>query len=119
MDTTKRTAASAERVARNDATFRESNEEIRATADRWEMDGLLPALCECADPACVTVLRLSPEEYEDVRSDARLFINAHGHHTSAQGWARVVAEYERYVVVEKVGEAGEIAEQLDPRANAE
>jgi hypothetical protein len=35
---------------------------------------------------------------------------------SAQGWARVVEELDRYTVVAKVGEAAEIATELDPRA---
>jgi hypothetical protein len=109
-------AASAERVARNDAAFREANEAIRSTAETWDMEGLLPVLCECADTSCTTILRLTPEEYEGVRADPRTFINAAGHHVSAQGWARVVAEHERYTVVEKVGEAAEIVEELDPRS---
>ena len=111
-----RTRTTAERVAYNDAAFREANETIREKTDEWEMDGLLPALCECADPSCGVVLRLTPRQYEDVRANPRWFINAPGHHVNAHGWVRVVAEHHRYVVVEKIGEAGEIVEQLDPRA---
>lgn len=106
---------SAERVARNDAAFRVANEEIRAAAAEWNMDGLLPALCECADPHCTTVLRVTPRQYEAVRSDPRWFINAPGHEVNAQGWAYVISANERFVVVEKIGEAGEIVEELDPR----
>ena len=105
----------AERVALNDAAFRVANEEIRAAAAEWNMDGLLPAICECADPHCATVLRVTPRQYEAVRSDPRWFINAPGHHVNAQGWAHVVSENERFVVVEKIGQAGEIVEELDPR----
>jgi hypothetical protein len=110
-----RTQTTAERVAYNEAAFREANESIREKADAWEMEGLLPALCECADPSCNAMLRLTPRQYEDVRANPRWFIIAPGHHASAQGWARIVAEHHRYVIVEKVGEAGEIVEQLDPR----
>ena len=39
-----RTRSMAERVAYNDAAFREANERIREKTDEWEMDGLLPAL---------------------------------------------------------------------------
>jgi hypothetical protein len=105
----------AERVARNDAAFRVANEEIQAAAAEWNMDGLLPAICECADPHCTTVLRVTPRQYEAVRSDPRWFINAPGHHVNDQGWAIVVSENDRFAVVEKIGEAGQIAEELDPR----
>ena len=111
-----RTRTTAERVAYNDAVFREANETIREKTTEWKMDGLLPALCECADMSCRVVLRLTRRQYEDVRANPRWFINAPGHHLSANGWVRIVAEHHRYVVVEKIGEAGEIVEQLDPRA---
>jgi hypothetical protein len=107
---------SAERVARNDATFRQANEELRAHADEWGMDGSLPAICECADVRCTAVVRLTPAEYEAVRAHPTRFINVPGHETSAHGWAQVVGAFGEYVVVEKVGEAGAIAERLDPRA---
>jgi len=109
--------ASAERVSRNEASFRLANEKIRAKAASWEMEGLLPALCECADPSCAEVLQLTPREYEAVRSEPRWFLNAPGHAANAQGWSRVVAENARFLVAEKLGEAGEIVEQLDPRTN--
>lgn len=106
----------AERVARNDAVFREANEVIRATAERTGMDGLLPALCECADPSCTELVQLTPREYEAVRTNPTWFINVRGHHVNAHGWARPVSENDRFVMVEKIGEAGEIAERLDPRS---
>jgi hypothetical protein len=108
----------AERVARNDATFRESNEEIARVARSFELEeeALLPVLCECADTTCTEVLQLTSREYEDVRRVPTWFINAHGHEVSAQGWARVVVAFDRYAVVEKIGEAGEIAAELDPRS---
>ena len=106
---------SAERVALNDAAFRNANEAIRAKAESWELDGRLPVICECADPGCTELLQLTAPEYEEVRADARWFINVPGHHVSARGWARVVEERDRYAIVVKIGEAGEIVEQLDPR----
>jgi hypothetical protein len=105
----------AERVARNDAAFREANEAIQETAATWEMDGLLPVICECADTGCSQLVRLTRPEYEDVRSNSRWFINALGHQVNGQGWVKIVAEHDRYTLVEKIGEAGEIAEQLDQR----
>ena len=99
--------------------FREANEEIRATAERSGMEGLLPALCECADPTCTELVQLTPQEYETVRSNSTWFINLRGHQVNGQGWVRVLSENSRFVLVEKVGEAGKIADQLDPRSPSE
>jgi len=110
-----RSRTTAERVAYNNAVFRDANEAIRQKANEWEMDGLLPTLCECADPSCSVVLRLTPRQYEHVRANPRWFINAAAHHVNEDGSVRIVAEHDRYVIVEKIGEAGEVVEQLDPR----
>jgi hypothetical protein len=109
--------ASAERVARNDAAFREANDRINDVAESFDRpDGeLLPFLCECADVRCTEILRLTPSEYEAVRREPTRFLNAQGHVRNAEGWARVVEEFDRYTVVEKIGEAGEIAAELDAR----
>src|SRR5437868_507301 len=102
----------AERIARNDAIFREANEGIRAAADEHEVEGPIPFVCECAEPACRELLRLSLEEYAAVRRNQRYFLNAIGHEVAAKGWGRVVEERPGYVVVEKIGEAGAIVEEL-------
>ena len=107
----------AERVARNDARFREANEKILAASESLDFapDELLPFLCECADVLCTTVVQLTMLEYEEVRRSPVTFINARGHEASAHGWAQVVDEFDRYTIVEKVGDAGELAAELDPR----
>ena len=117
MQTEPRPDTVAERVARNDATFRAANERIREFAASIDADDerLLPFLCECADLDCTTVVQLAAEEYEAVRRDPRRFVNAPEHESNALGWCRVVHEFDRYTVVEKIGEAGELAEELDPR----
>jgi hypothetical protein len=103
---------SAERIARNDATFREANESIAQTAEAYRVDAAVPFICECAEPTCTQIVRLSLVEYGHVRSNPRWFVNAVGHQVAAQGWARVVEEKPGYVVVEKIGRAGEIAAEL-------
>jgi len=107
----------AERVARNDALFREANERIRSAADSMELDHseAVPFLCECADESCTTVLQLSQDEYEAVRAHPTHFINARGHAANGGRWVRVLDEFDRYTVVEKLGEAAEIVVELDPR----
>ena len=108
---------SAERVALNDARFRDSNEELRAAAISlgFESDALTPFLCECADLGCTEVVQLTGEEYEWVRRSPVRFINAHGHDRNGEGWAQLVEVHDRFSVVEKVGEAAEIVTWLDPR----
>lgn len=107
----------AERVVRNEARFRDSNERILAASESFGVapDELLPFLCECADVRCTTILQLTLHEYEQVRRNPVHFVNARGHETTARGWVRVIDEFDRYTIVEKIGDAGELAAQLDPR----
>ena len=106
----------AERVARNDATFRAANEQIGDAASAYEMRHDVPFLCECADPTCREIVTVSLAEYERVRGNSRHFLNVPGHQRSAGPHARVVARRDGFVVVEKLGRAGEIVEELDPRS---
>lgn len=107
----------AERVARNEATFREANEGIRAVAAQTELatHDLVPFICECAEIRCTEIVQLSTEEYEAVRDVPTRFLYARGHERSAARWVRVVDEFDRYTLVEKVGEAAAIVAELDPR----
>jgi hypothetical protein len=105
----------AERVARNDATFRAANEEIQDSAQEYEFSDPIPFVCECADPACRDLLRVPRAEYEEVRANPRRFLNVDGHEVAAGPHARVVERREVYIIVEKVGRAGEVVEQLNPR----
>ena len=98
-----------ERIARNQATFRAANERIGAAAGVYE----------CADPTCTEVVLLEFDQYEEIRSDSRRFLNVPGHQAAAQGASVVVEERNGYVIVEKMGHAGEIAEALDERDAAE
>lgn len=104
-----------ERIALNQATFREANERINAAAGVYDVDIPVPFICECADPTCAEIVRLALSEYEEVRADPRHFLNVPGHQAAAQGAAAVVAERDGYVIAEKIGHAGEIAESLDQR----
>ncbi len=106
----------AERVARNNATFRAANEQIEASALAQGMQPKVPFLCECPELTCTEILRLTFDEYEAVRANAIHFINAPGHQAAAPSDRQVVAEHDDYVVVEERGRAGEIAAQTDPRA---
>ena len=105
---------SAERIARNDALFREANERIREKAEEYGVE-TVPFICECADPTCRAIVRMPLEQYTAIREHPRRFLNVPGHEVSAKGHATPVADGEGYRVVEKIGLAGEIAEALDER----
>jgi hypothetical protein len=102
-----------ERIARDDATFRAANQRISAFAESL-LDGVdrIPFICECADRTCTTVVLVSREEYRRIRLNPRWFVNAPGHEVALQGAGRVLERAERYVIVEKTGYAGEVAEAL-------
>jgi|SRR5687767_15273015 len=104
-----------ERVARNDALFREANEGIHDAASRYDVLERIPFICECADENCRELLVLSMDEYDEIRRNPRHFLNAPGHVRAAQGAAEVVDDRGRYTIVEKTGYAGDIVEGLDPR----
>ena len=110
MQEERREELTAERVAKNDARFRESNEKLVEVSRVLEFgqDDVLPFLCECADVNCTTIIQLTAREYEAVRRNPVRFINARGHE---------VNEFDRYTIVEKVGAAGEVAAELDPRSS--
>src|SRR2546430_12446476 len=93
-----------ERIAANDAAFRHANEGISETAEEYELtEGLLP------------FTQLTRQEYEEIRSNPAWFMNVPGHEVAAREYGRVRKTNDRYVIVEKIGTAGEIARELDPR----
>src|SRR4051812_1789480 len=100
-------------MAKNEAFFRQVNERIKDVAEAFEGDHY-EFLCECADPSCTERITLSTDQYEAARANATRFVLALGH--AAPEIERVVAQEEKHVVIEKVGLAGLIAAQLDPRA---
>jgi hypothetical protein len=105
---------SAERVARNDAMFRDANERIERRAAEAEVDRV-PFICECADASCTQIVRLTIREYEDIRRDPTHFVNVPGHEATGGPHVRVVGTGDGFVVVEKLGAVAEIVERLDPR----
>jgi hypothetical protein len=91
-----------ERIAKNNLTFREANETIRARADEYRAPlERIPFLCECADPGCTAIVRLSLDEYSAVRADDRHFFTVAGHEEAEEPLGEVVAREGEYVIVEK------------------
>jgi len=102
-----------ERIALNESAFREANERIEAAADKMALEGPAPFICECAEPTCTEIVRLSLDDYEAIRQHPRRFFSAPGHQRLAveAGAAVVIEHIPGYVVSEKIGEAGEVAEE--------
>ena len=104
-----------EQEAVNETVFREMNE--------WTMDALSEAsveslidsyLCECSDRRCTDPIQLTRPEYEEVRAVPINFAIALNHENPEVD--HVLAEHERFAVVEKVVPfAARIARASDPR----
>jgi hypothetical protein len=101
------------RIAANEALLREVNEAIER--GRWpgEENKRMGFRCECARLGCDQVIELTIDEYERVRARPRRFVLAEGHEASAA--EAVVESGTGWAVVEKVGRAGEVAQDSDPR----
>ncbi|MGD0197119.1 MAG: hypothetical protein ABSC56_04320 [Solirubrobacteraceae bacterium] len=102
-----------ERLARNESTFRDINERIESGRLPAEASKELAFCCECAQLGCNQLIEVSIGAYERVRANPRRFLLEHGHEMA--GVEKVVDTQPKYVVVEKTGHAGEVAEEADPR----
>ena len=93
-----------ERIAKNEASFREINERLsqglRLVPHNPE---LLEFICECGNQTCEEHVQLSQHEYEQVRLDSRRFAIVPGH--AIPDAERVVSSNDRFDVVEKLGAA--------------
>ena len=103
----------AERVAKNEALFRDVNERIAESAQRFDSDEA-GFVCECASASCTERVETSLDEYERVRADGARFLVRRGHED--ERFERVVGERPRFRIVEKINDVGRLARKLDPRA---
>ena len=106
----------AARIATTEALFREVNERIAESAERFDAHET-EFVCECGDPSCSHRLQADLAEYERVRADPTRFLLVPGH--DDERVERVVAVRRGYAIVEKVHAAvAATARRLDPRAGA-
>jgi hypothetical protein len=99
--------------ARTEALFRDVNERIAESAQRFDADST-QFVCECADPNCTHRLAATLDEYEDVRADGATFMLAPGH--AHKDIERVLEDRGRFHVVEKVQKkVRAIVQRLNPR----
>ena len=105
-----------ERRARTEALFRDVNERIAESAQRFEADST-QFVCECADPNCTDRVEATLDEYEEVRANGATFMLTPGH--VQEDIERVVSDRGRFHVVEKVQRTvRETVKRLNPRPAA-
>jgi hypothetical protein len=102
-----------ERLARNEVLFRSVNEAIEQQA--LEFGGLdeYEFICECARAGCFERVSLTLKEYEHIRADGTRFFVVPGHEDIAV--ELVVETRKGFLIVEKDGHAGLVADLADPR----
>jgi hypothetical protein len=101
------------RKATTEALFRDVNERIAESAQRFETEST-HFVCECGDPTCTSRVEATLGEYEDVRAAGATFLLTPGH--ADEDIERVVADRGRFQIVEKVQRTVRaIVERLNPR----
>jgi hypothetical protein len=105
-----------QRIAENEALFRDLNEEVGVVAHSFSAVGeerTFDFLCECGDAACAVTVSMTLAAYEELRSSPVRFFVVPGH--QADDVEVVVESHDGYLVIEKTGEAAELARERDPR----
>ena len=92
-----------ERVARNDAVFREVNERIHEVSAHWATEDAVSFMCECSRVDCVDALTLTLAEYEAIRAEPTWFLVAPDH-VDPDRERHVRTEGAFYAVVERSSE---------------
>ena len=99
------------RLAQNEHSFREVNQRVNEVAESHGSDShRYEFVCECSDNLCAERVVMTLLEYEQIRAEPTRFVVKKNH---------VIAEIEHVVetvsdhmVIEKHGEAGRIAIEL-------
>jgi hypothetical protein len=101
-------------LARRQTVFREVNENIASLTNLLSETDYQLFICECSDTDCAESVDLSADEYEAVRASGSRFVVKPGHQLA--GIERVVEGNGRFIVVEKIGRAADIAEGNYPHS---
>ena len=102
------------RMAQTEALFRNVNERIAESAERFSSDSA-HFVCECSDQSCTDRVEATLDEYEDVRAEPTRFLLRPGHEDTRI--ERVVERRgNRHAVVEKVDRIiAQAVRRLNPR----
>jgi hypothetical protein len=103
-----------ERLARNEALYRDVNERLKELGESFgviEDKGVF--VCECGRAECAERISLTLQEYEQVRREPTHFVVKRGHEMLD---VDVIAQSDDFAVVEKrPGGPAEFATAHDPR----
>jgi hypothetical protein len=103
----------AEKIARTESLFREVNERIAESAERFDADET-KFVCECADATCTERVEATLEEYERIREDGATFLLVNGHEDE-RAEAVIRTDGERAVVEKRHPFVAPIVHKLNPR----
>ena len=103
------------RAARNESLYRALNERLEQVREGVSDDEETEYFCECAQRSCATMVSLSRQEYEHVRSAGDQFLVAPNH--LVPDVERISETHDTYWIVEKLGIGSYVADALDPRGN--
>jgi hypothetical protein len=102
------------RIAHNENAFRALNESLGASVHSGRpADDLAGFVCECANPDCDAIVRVTVPAYESVRADAQLFLLVPGHEEPDA--EDVVDGGDGYAVVRKHADVADIVERGSTR----
>src|SRR5215210_5533781 len=103
----------AARGARTQSLFRDVNERVKEINGTFSL--ALPLgdwICECANQECSDRIEMAPKDYEALRGNPRRFAVAPRDKHVVPEIEAVVERTDRYWVVEKTGEAGDLAAKV-------
>ena len=95
------------RIAMNEAAFRRVNDAIEA--GQPDAATSLDLICECGRLGCNDHVTIPADTYQAIRANPRRFVIIPGHELPEA--ERIVDTHGNYLIVEKFGEAGEVAEE--------
>lgn len=104
------------RVVENEARFRLVNERIRTVVSDEGVEDPgddITVLCECGRAECTETIGIPLSLYEWTRAAPARFVLVPGHELPE--FERVVRDDAGYAIVEKIGEAEQLAANADPR----
>jgi hypothetical protein len=104
-------SVSLERLARNQALFREVNERLLELSEGFH-NGSMQFVCECSNEDCTQTVNLNHKEYESVRARSTFFVVASGHEILEV--EKIIDHRDGWTIVQKVT-ATDYAAETDPR----
>jgi hypothetical protein len=106
------------RLARNEDFFREVNDRVRDAAEAYAGDAhRYEFFCECSDASCTERVLLDLAEYEHIRAEPTRFVVKNNH--VLPEIEHIVETVPDHMVIEKHGEAGRVAIELEAESNPE